>query len=357
MSGHPLDARLRSTASEAHGAASLDALVRERVEELPPPIRKRQAVNLCDLIRHEFPVREYVLNPVLTLGSLNLVYAWRGIGKTHVALGAAYAAASGGEIFGWKATRPFRVLYLDGEMPGEALQARLAAIVQASDAEPPEDHFRVITIDLEGGRMPDLGTRDGQLEIADECEQAEVIVVDNLSCLVRTGKENEADGWRAVPEWALSLRAKGKCVIFIHHAGKNGEQRGTSKREDLLDVSIALKRPVDYEPDQGARFVVHFEKARHLTGTASQPFEAWLQPDERGLSAWTVKPHAEATFDRVVELAKLGMSQKEIADELGVNKSNVCRHWKRAESEGLIVRKSEKPSKPAAQKRRADTDD
>lgn len=340
--------------SAAAGAAFLDGMARE---DLAAPIRTRRAVSIETLIRHEFPVRECVLDPVFTLGSLNMVFSWRGVGKTHFSLGATYAIASGGGFLGWRATRCFRVLYIDGEMPGEALQARLAAIVQASDAEPTPDHFRILTIDLEDGKMPDLGTRDGQLEIADECEQAEVIVVDNLSCLVRSGKENEAEGWQAVAEWALSLRAKGKCVIFVHHAGKNGEQRGTSKREDLLDVSISLKRPSDYEPDQGARFVVHFEKARHLTGNQAQPFEAWLQTDARGLSTWTTKPHAEATFERVVDLAKLGISQKEIADELGIDKSRVCRHWKRAESEGLIVGKSERRARPATQKRRADLDD
>lgn len=345
---------LRSDPSAERGAAFLDEQARQ---DLPAPIRARRAVSIEALIRHEFPAREHVLDPVFTLASLNMLFSWRGVGKTHASLGIAYAASSGATLWGWQATRCFKVLYIDGEMPGEALQARLAAIVQASDAEPPPDHFRVLTIDLEGGRMPDLGTRDGQLEIADECEQAEVIVVDNLSCLVRSGRENEAEGWQAVAEWALSLRAKGKCVIFVHHAGKNGEQRGTSKREDLLDVSIALKRPSDYEPDQGARFVVHFEKARHLTGNQAQPFEAWLQADARGLSTWATKPHAEATFERVIDLANLGMSQKEIADELGIDKSRVCRHWRRAESEGLIVGKSEKKARPATQKRRADLDD
>lgn len=320
------------------------------------PLRQYRAVDIREILRHKFPAREYILSPVFTLGSLNMLYAWRGIGKTHVALGIAYAAASGGRFLSWSATRPFRVLYLDGEMPGEALQARLAAIVEAADAEPPEGFLRFLTIDLEGGIMPDLATREGHAQIAEECEQAELIVVDNLSCLVRgNGKENEANTWTEAAEWALSMRSKGKAVLFVHHAGKDGAQRGTSKREDLLDVSISLKRPSDYDPDQGARFEVRFEKARHLTGADSAPFEAWLQADEHGRQAWTLKPISETTFERVVELANLGMSQKEIADEIGVNKSSVCRAWNKAHEQGLIV--ADKPKKGNKSQQRGQADD
>jgi|SRR6516162_856742 hypothetical protein len=35
--------------------------------------------------------------------------------------------------------------------------------------------------------------------------------------------------------WALQLRRAGKSVILIHHAGKSGRQRGTSRKEDALE--------------------------------------------------------------------------------------------------------------------------
>jgi len=319
-----------------------------------------RAIGLTELLRHEFPVREFVLEPVFQLHSLNMLFAWRGCGKTHAALGIAYAAASGGEFFGWRASRPFRVLYLDGEMPGEAMQARLASILAGSSREPPPDFFRILSIDVVGGIMPDLATAKGQAAIAEECDRAELIVVDNLSCLVRgQGKENDAESWLAVAEWALPLRSAGKCVLFIHHTGKNGEQRGTSKKEDLLDVSIALKRPADYTADQGARFVVEFSKARHLVGEESAPFEAWLKRDEQGRQVWTTQNTHETTYDQVIDLANLGLSQTDIAKELGVNKSTVCRHWHQAIQEGRIKSKAKLASSADAKgrKRRADTHD
>jgi DNA-binding transcriptional ArsR family regulator len=42
------------------------------------------------------------------------------------------------------------------------------------------------------------------------------------------------------------------------------------------------------------------------------------------------------TFDRVVEMANAGVERKEIAARLGVNRSTVSRHLKRADVAGLL---------------------
>jgi hypothetical protein len=63
--------------------------------------------------------------------------------------------------------------------------------------------------------------------------------------------------------WLLRLRRKGIAVLLVHHAGVNGRQRGTSRREDALDTVIALRRAADYSPEQGARFEIHIEKRAH----------------------------------------------------------------------------------------------
>ena len=61
-------------------------------------------------------------------------------------------------------------------------------------------------------------------------------MVDSLSTLCRSGVENESESWLPVQEWALRLRRNGVSVLFVHHAGKSGKQRGTSRREDVLDT-------------------------------------------------------------------------------------------------------------------------
>jgi hypothetical protein len=75
----------------------------------------------------------------------------------------------------------------------------------------------------------------------------------------------------------LSLRRTGTTTLIVHHSGKGGQQRGTSRREDVLDTVISLRRPEGYEAPEGARFEVHFEKSRGFTGGDAIPFEASLQ--------------------------------------------------------------------------------
>lgn len=321
----------------------------------PGKERLIKAVSIDELLKYEFPRREAILSPIFTLGSLNMIFSGRGIGKTHCALGIGYAASSGSHFWHWQANRPIKTLYIDGEMPGEALQLRLAEIVASNDKSPPEGFLSILTIDLNEGRMPDLATLDGQIAIEPHCLDAELIIIDNLSCLCRSGKENEAASWLSIGEWAMRMRSLGKCVIFIHHAGKNGEQRGTSKREDILDVVVELKRPGDYQATDGARFIVQYTKARHLTGDEAKPFEAMLTTIN-GVQTWTTKTVEESTLSQVVALYNLdGFTQADIAAELGLNKSNVCRAIQKAKADGLIIDKPKTANKP--QKRRADIDD
>jgi hypothetical protein len=301
-----------------------------------------QVVGLHDFIAMELPPRDTMLAPWLMTQSLNMIYGWRGVGKTHVNLGISYALACGGKFLNWKADKPRRVLLVDGEMPAPALQERLAAIIASSGVEPDPGFLSIVTPDLQSGAMPDLSTEEGQQAISNVAERvkAELIVLDNLSCLVRGGgRENDAESWVSVSEWALLQRQSGRSILFIHHSGKNGQQRGTSKREDLLDVVISLRRPADYDPASGACFEIHYEKARHLSGNDVDPVEAQLTVDSHGMSTWAWRPVSESTYDRVVALANDGLSQAEIAVELNIHRSTVMRIWRKADEAGLLEKK------------------
>jgi hypothetical protein len=296
-----------------------------------------KVVTIQELLQEPFPPREELLSPIFHTQSINMIHARRGIGKTHVALGIGYAAATGGTFLKWNALKPRGVLYLDGEMPGNVMQERLAAIIAANSATPFPYNFKILTPDLQPEGMPDLSTRHGQAEInALLTKDTELIIIDNISCLCRSGRENEAESWLPVQGWALQQRAAGRSVLFIHHSGKDGAQRGSSKREDILDTVINLKRPPDYDPTQGACFEVVIEKGRHIFGADAEPFEARLVTDTSGAMTWTIRDISHATLDRVVELSQDGLSKTEIANELGVNKSTVSRAHRKAVELGLI---------------------
>jgi putative DNA primase/helicase len=298
----------------------------------PPTI-----VTLADFLSRELPSRELLLAPWLPRQGLAMIHAYRGIGKTHIALGIAHAVASGGEFLGWRASRPAGVLFLDGEMPAPALQERLAAIVAGSDREIVSP-FNIMTPDLQPKHRPhfNLAVPDYQQALEPCLDGIELIIVDNLATLARTGKTNEAESWLPIQEWVLRQRAVGRAVLFIHHSGKTGTQRGTSAKEDVLDTVIGLRRPSDYDPAQGARFEIHFEKSRGFSGNDAEPLEAALTTDPKGRMSWAAKPLEDAIYERVIKLHEEGISQKDIAEEVQRDKSRISRMLKRARAEGRI---------------------
>lgn len=277
-----------------------------------------------DFIRLDIPPRDVLLSPWLESASLTMIYAARGVGKTHFAMHVAHALATGGSFLQWQSATAVPVLYVDGEMPAPDMQARWRRLFEATGVEPEDGMLRVVSREMQPFQdMPNLGDLDGQNVISGKVGDARVIILDNLSSLIHGAKENEAEGWEPVGQWAIKQRAKGRTLIFIHHAGKGGGQRGTSKREDLLDVVIKLQRPTDYRPEQGARFSVHFEKARSLFGAAVAPFEAQLSEGEDGRAEWVVS--ASEDHSQLLELQAQGFSLSKIAEVVGCDKSTVKR--------------------------------
>jgi len=290
-----------------------------------------RTMDLDTLLATEFPPRELVLAPWLPEKGLAMVYGPRGIGKTHLSLGIAYAAATGGRFLRWQAPRPRRVLVIDGEMPAIVLQERLAAIVAAASLEPPApDFLRLLPMDIQDGANLDLSDDGCHPALEAAIAAAELLIVDNISTLVGSGRENEAESWSTVQQWALRQRRAGRCVVFIHHAGKGGQQRGTSRREDVLDTVAALRRPSDYQPDEGARFEVHYEKSRGFYGDDAKPFEAALIHGE----GWKTRDLADADMSRVMALTAEKMTVRDIANELGMSKSAVQRMQAKGKAAG-----------------------
>lgn len=279
----------------------------------------------AELLTKEFPPREMLLSPWLPSKGLEMIFAERGIGKTWLGLNIAHAASGGGKFLRWQASRACRVVYIDGEMPASMLKDRYAAIVATVDFDAPEDKFRLIAADMQPDGLPDLADRAAQRFYDAALANADLIVVDNLSTVCRAMRENEADSWGPFQAWCLRQRAAGKFVLLIHHAGKGGAQRGTSRKEDVLDSVVSLKRPVDYDASQGARFEVHFTKSRGFIGNDAEPFEAQLIDGKWHDGEIVVDESA----DTILSLKESGASIREIADRLGMPRSTVADKLKR----------------------------
>jgi AAA domain/Helix-turn-helix domain of resolvase len=284
--------------------------------------RKVEAFDYMDFLCREIPPRKMLLEPWLSEKAIVMVHGWRGTGKTFFVHASAWAVAAGSGWLTWKAPEPRRVLLLDGEMPVDALQDRLRRVVNNSEKQPPlPQSLRIAAADITPDGLPDLSDIAAQKFYAEVVADADLVVVDNLSTLCRGLKENDADSWTPVQNWALSLRRAGKSVLLVHHDGKSGSQRGTSRKEDVVDTVIGLRKPPDYSPEQGARFEVHFEKSRGFHGEKAKPFEARLVNDQWAIS--DIKAGDDS--DTIRSLHEGGLSVRQIAERTGLSKSTVAR--------------------------------
>jgi putative DNA primase/helicase len=221
----------------------------------------------------------------------------------------------------WDALKPRKVLHCDGEMPASELRARFSQLM-AGGVAPSSGMLQVLTADFIESGIGNLASPKVQDEVDALLDGVEFLVLDNLSSLTSVIRDNDAESWNPIQEWLLRLRRRGVSVLIIHHAGKGGEQRGTSRREDVLDTSLSLRRPSDYQTTQGARFEVHFEKTRGIHGDRAKPFEAQFELHNES-ALWTVREIEDVNLARVKALLDDGLTVREIADETGIPRSTV----------------------------------
>lgn len=277
----------------------------------------------------DVPARERIVEPILQERDSMMIFGERGGGKTFLALGLACAMATGTDFLRWKISRPLRVLYVDGEMPFQALQDRAKAIMHGTSARPPnKGYLRLLSADRQENGLPDMAGEDGKFQqlventlgIGNE-EQMDVLILDNLSALIQTGSESSDELWNAIQIWLLKLRRAGITVIFLHHSGKGGKQRGTSKREDQIDVCINIRKPKGYRQSDGLRFEVHYEKHRHFFGDDAEPFEV----NYEGGFFFKKDLGGKSQEERVASLREEGKSLRQIEAETGISRSTVHR--------------------------------
>ena len=293
------------------------------------PKRRKRTLNLIpigELLVKKYEEREKILSPWLPTKGITMVYASRGVGKTYFALHVACAVATGKTLMGWTVDRPCSVLYIDGEMPATDMQERLEEMVSTCDYTLNGNNIYFYTNDEQDEDSELFNLTDSfwqdQLEKAlNMMPEVKLIIVDNIATVCRGMRESDNNDWQEfIQPWALRMRKQGRTVLFIHHTGKNGEQRGGSGKEDVLDTSIQLKHPSDYEPEQGARFEVHFKKNRGFSGDAAKPILAQMSD-----GFFETQPLEIDQEKRIADMVKEGASTRVIAEELGMSQSTASR--------------------------------
>jgi KaiC/GvpD/RAD55 family RecA-like ATPase len=238
------------------------------------------------LVKMELAEREALVIGLLWVQSLVQIHAWRGIGKTWIALHLAVAIASGKPFLAWGVLKARRVLYVDGEMALIELRQRVLAL---SGGQVP-DLLELMPSELVFGQLGaglilnDLDQQAKFLATLDALKalgrQPEVLIFDNLSSLTTGTDENSNTEQDELLAFFRGLRHAGYTVAFVHHDGKNGQQRGASRREDFLDLVIHLTEDTS-APRDPPSFRFEFTKTRGRRPTPSE-FAVTITAGEHG---------------------------------------------------------------------------
>jgi hypothetical protein len=230
----------------------------------PPPLAPiaTALTRLDDWLARDIPEPDLLLGDVLSTTTRALLWAPTGIGKTMLIIAAAMHMAGERVFLGWRAQRPCRVLYIDGEMSNKLLLERLRGEVERSGIRP-EGFHALSHEDIEN--WAPLNTPEGQRQIEHHIAllNPDFIFFDSIMCLIQ-GDMKEEEGWRQTVPWMLSLTRRKIGQMWVHHTGHDTSHGyGTKTREWLLDTVIGLSEVKREDTD--VSFTLSFPKARMRT--------------------------------------------------------------------------------------------
>jgi hypothetical protein len=289
------------------------------------------------------PKREPIIGNWFRQGDLGFICGERGSGKTWLGLFLARKCAEGAALPGlpeWNIHVPRRVLYIDGEMPIDAIRERDSAL--AVGAAPGIFYLQHEALFHLTGKALNLADPITQTAILERCirDKIEIVLLDNQSCLFIGMNENDADAWDDVLPWLLQMRRNRIAVIFIVHAGRNGVMRGSSRREDAAFWIINLTEPKDpIESQHGAKFVTRFVKNRNATELECPALEwTFAKPpgDPKARVAWK-RLTVPQLFRQCIEQGFNRATQ--IALEIGITPGRVSQLAAKAIKEGWLTKK------------------
>ena len=186
---------------QAGGTADqISQLIEAHAVDPKAPPSRLHPICLHELFGMEIPEREMILDPIIPQKGLAMLYAERGIGKTQLACGISYAVATGTDFLKWGASKPRKVLHIDGEMPATALRERFTQLKGGATVEPEPKMLNILTADLIDLGIGNFASPEVQAELDPWLVDVELLVLDNLSSLTSVIRDNDAESWNPIQE-------------------------------------------------------------------------------------------------------------------------------------------------------------
>lgn len=185
------------------------------------------------ILSGELPKPEWLAEPLIPLGRQIAIFSPAKAGKSLLAIEIAACLAAGKPLFGYPASDPVSVVYIDQEMGPGDLKERMAALGFSAQELSNLFYYQLQNfhyLDTKGGGQQVLALvrRHG----------ACLVILDTVSRVV-AGEEDSSDTIRRFYDHTgRMLKAEGTTLIRLDHAGKDPGrgQRGSSGKNDDVDL-------------------------------------------------------------------------------------------------------------------------
>lgn len=317
---NPADAKRLDKHMEANASSiELAQTPTEQKRNIPPVRTWGEFKNVV------YPKRKILIDPILASREIALVHADAGAGKSRFALFLAVCLASGIPCLKWAISKPKKVLYVEGELPGTEFQERIQSAIKEASASDDlvSANLGQWTEDEHGVPVPTLNTKAGRESLLEAVQGYDVVILDSLITLTNIDSQGRTHFAEELNTTLREVRALGCAVIVIHHTNKNGSFYGPMLQNVLTSLTLKLEKVHDDTPVEGCHFIVSFEKTRNIYGRDAEPVDVKC---ERGV--WTYRSALETKKEQAIEMSRRGMKQKDIAEELGVRQGTVSRWLK-----------------------------
>jgi hypothetical protein len=313
-----------------------------RMEEKRISTIEEGLLNADSFLRAQIPARQTYMSWIKEK-SIILISGDKGVGKTWLGLTTADCITARKTFGPWPAEQAVSTLYVDAEMASIDIQDRLKQLTDKTREAPliiySDDYMT--SRGFRRARLTDEGWRN-QLKMVLFNKQFKVLFLDNLASLTPGIDENSKKDWDPINQWLIELRFAGITVILLHHLNRQGTQRGTSAREDNIDVSLTLRRPHDYQIDDGVRFVTNFSKNRIAFAERKQLVDMEFKlVEDNGVVSWDWTGMKRMKIAYVVKMLSDSVKQSTIAETLKVSRQYVSKVRQDAITQGYLTTKGE----------------
>ncbi|RJX18072.1 MAG: hypothetical protein C4575_11345 [Desulforudis sp.] len=179
--------------------------------------------------------------PGFLAGTVGVLVAAGGTGKSYWALQAAMAVANGGkesDLLGLAPSPAGRVIYLTAEDPEPVLVGRVQALAQFLPAQARDAIAEHLVLVPMAGHRLDVMADKGRL--AALCAGARLVILDTISRFHTLAENDNGDMARLVAEMEHLATATGAAVLYLHHVDKSSSRNGMADQQQAARGASAL---------------------------------------------------------------------------------------------------------------------